>query len=91
MSEKRFILDDESRIWDNGDVMTALDIVFMLNEQQVTINELKEEMVRLHKMSIELMDRVIPNLRRENEQLKKELKWKREEIKALIEESERDE
>ena len=30
-------------------------------------------------------------LEKENEQLKKELKWKREEIKALIEESERDE
>lgn len=97
MSEQRFTIQKASGmylhlpIFDNGVEMADGDVCILLNEQQVTINELKEEMVRLHKMSIELMDRVIPNLRRENEQLKKELKWKREEIKALIEESERDE
>ena len=36
-NEKRFNLDDESRIWDNGTPMTALDIVMMLNEQQARI------------------------------------------------------
>ena len=35
--------------------------------------------------------RLLNELSEENGQLKKELKWKREEIKALIEESERDE
>ena len=49
------------------------DIV-KIGEQQITIRELKEEMVRLHKMSIELMDRVIPNLRRENGQLQQIIK-----------------
>ena len=48
--------------------------VVKIGEQQTTIRELKEEMVRLHKMSIELMDRVIPILRRENEQLRQILK-----------------
>lgn len=43
MSEKRFSLDDESRIWDNETLMTALNIVFMLNEQQATISKLEEE------------------------------------------------
>ena len=38
-----------------------------------------------------LMEKEYVNIKEENEQLKKELKWKREEIKALIEESERDE
>lgn len=42
-NEKRFNLDDESRIWDNGTPMTALDIVMMLNEQQSIISELKKE------------------------------------------------
>lgn len=35
--------------------------------------------------------RLLNEFSEENGQLKKELKWKREEIKALIEESERDE
>ena len=58
------------------------DIV-KIGEQQTTIRELKEEMVRLHKMSIELMDRVIPNLRRENEKLRKTIN---EVIELLVEE-----
>ena len=40
-NEKRFNLDDESRIWDNGTPMTALDIVMMQNEQQELIEELQ--------------------------------------------------
>ena len=55
------------------------DIV-KIGEQQSTIRELKEEMVRLHKMSIELMDRVIPNLRRENEQLRQEIERLKKEL-----------
>ena len=55
-----------------------------VDEQQATITELKEEMVRLHKMSIELMDRVIPNLRRENEQLKRENSAMKEEQNEMI-------
>ena len=55
------------------------DIV-KIGEQQTTIRELKEEMVRLHKMSIELMDRVIPNLRRENEQLRQEIERLKKEL-----------
>ena len=43
MNEKRFTLDDESRIWDNGMPMTALDIVYILNKQQATISKLEEE------------------------------------------------
>ena len=43
MNEKRFTLDDESRIWDNGMPMTALDIVYILNRQQATISKLEEE------------------------------------------------
>ena len=55
------------------------DIV-KIGEQQTTIRELKEEMVRLHKMSIELMDRVIPNLRRENNQLRQEIERLKKEL-----------
>lgn len=55
------------------------DIV-KIGEQQTTIRELKEEMVRLHKMSIELMDRVIPNLRRENGQLRQEIERLKKEL-----------
>ena len=55
------------------------DIV-KIGEQQTTIRELKEEMVRLHKMSIELRDRVIPNLRRENEQLRQEIERLKKEL-----------
>ena len=55
------------------------DIV-KIGEQQTLIRELKEEMVRLHKMSIELMDRVIPNLRRENEQLRQEIERLKKEL-----------
>ena len=79
MSEKRFqktrIVDEYRGIYDSetDEVLNVNDVEHKLNEQQKIINELKEEMVRLHKMSIELMDRVIPNLRRENEQLRKEL------------------
>ena len=43
MNEKRFTLNDESRIWDNGMPMTALDIVYILNKQQATISKLEEE------------------------------------------------
>lgn len=43
MNEKRFTLDDESRIWDNGMPMTALDIVYILNKQQAIISKLEEE------------------------------------------------
>ena len=46
-NEKRFNLDDESRIWDNGTPMTALDIVMMLNEQQATITNLQGDVERL--------------------------------------------
>jgi hypothetical protein len=39
MSEKRFILDDESRyIMEYGMPMTILDVVMMLNMQQATID-----------------------------------------------------
>lgn len=37
MSKKRFTLDNESMIWDNGMPMTKLNIVVMLNEQQEEI------------------------------------------------------
>ena len=43
------------------------------------------------KMYIKRLEYKVQKFKEENEQLKKELKWKREEIKALIEESERDE
>ena len=55
------------------------DIV-KIGEQQTTIRELKEEMVRLHKMSIELMDRVIQNLRRDNNQLRQEIERLKKEL-----------
>lgn len=42
-------------------------------------------------MGVDDLVDLLNSLSEENEQLKKELKWKREEIKALIEESERDE
>ena len=49
-----------------------------------------KDIERLEKF-IQNQQATISALKEENEQLKKELKWKREEIKALIEESERDE
>ena len=55
-NEKRFNLDDESRIWDNGTPMTALDIVMMLNEQQSTIQSLKEENEQLKRQNKALKD-----------------------------------
>lgn len=57
MSEKRFNFDDESRIWDDGIPMTALDIVMMLNEQQDIIKS---------------KDSLLSILSKENEQLKQE-------------------
>ena len=92
MSEKRFqktrIVDKWGGIYDSetDKVLGVNDVEHKLNEQQTTINELKEEMVRLHKMSIELMDRVIPNLRRENEQLRNIIKQKEEEEKLYAKE-----
>ena len=41
-SEKRFTLDDESRILDDGTPLGALYIVVMLNEQQATIRRLQD-------------------------------------------------
>lgn len=79
MSEKRFTLDDESRIWDNGDVMTALGIVIMLNEQQATINKLQEELEIT--ANIKLFTR--RKLEEENEQLKVLLKEAEERIDRL--------
>ena len=92
MSEKRFqktrIVDKWGGIYDSetDKVLGVNDVEHKLNEQQTTINELKAEMVRLHKMSIELMDRVIPNLRRENEQLRNIIKQKEEEEKLYAKE-----
>lgn len=66
------------------------ETITILNEQQSTITHLeKVNGKNFAKRRLLEQDNLV--LRNENEQLKKELKWKREEIKALIEESERDE
>ena len=79
-----------------------VEVVDLLNEQQSTINKLKSDIeeteisIKLFEDDIATKDKkieeqqaTINKLKEENGQLKKELKWKREEIKALIEESER--
>lgn len=77
-SQEKELIEKNEQIFDWIE-RHSKDIV-KIGEQQATINELKEEMVRLHKMSIELMDRVIPNLRRENEQLRQEIERLKKEL-----------
>lgn len=85
-----------------GMLLSWEDVVDKLNEQQSTINKLKsdieeteisiklfEDDIATKNKKIEEQQATINKLKEENGQLKKELKWKREEIKALIEESER--
>ena len=87
MSEKRLASSGDSFV-----DLTEMQIVDLLNK-------LSDENTRLHKKVDEQQlqdlcgesDSENAKLRIENGQLKKELKWKREEIKALIKESERDE
>ena len=70
MSEKRFTLDDESRIWDNGMPMPTSGIVVMLNEQQATIEQLQDLCGE--------SDSENAKLRIENKKLKAKLKEKEE-------------
>lgn len=43
MSEKRFTIDKDNRIFDNGGIMSKTEVVCLLNEQQSTIEQLQEE------------------------------------------------
>lgn len=77
MSEKRFYITDTGLGLD-----TESDEMYSFGDE--------EDFCRLFDKLNE-QQATISALKEENEQLKKELKWKREEIKALIEESEKDE
>ena len=84
MSEKRFTLTDWHEVKDNGKIMTVDEVVGKLNEQQATINHLKQELeeykenwddmvelaTKTSLRNVEL-DEQIGRLQRENEQLKK--------------------
>lgn len=81
MSEQRFTLDDESRyIMEYGMPMTIFDVIMMLNEQQDTIQSLKEENRKLKKKRLrkctnnwkqEIVER--GKLEEENEMLRQKL------------------
>ena len=87
MNEKRFNLDDESRIWDNGTPMTALDIVMMLNELAEENEQLKEAKYEykqdwkqasancdLYKQEINFLKDEIKGFEEENENLRQMIK-----------------
>ena len=83
MSEKRFVCidigyGDDWYITDNGKRLSEMEIVDLLNEQQATINELKERNAHNFAKKMQLI--------KENEQLRQQLQEKQEDEKLYAQE-----